>query len=68
MMKVTKTTFNMIAANRAAANKNTVMIQRMTKSGKWGKAYETQRFGNETDEQVVERLIANNGVQFRIAE
>ena len=68
MMKVTKTTFNMIAANRAAANKDVIMVQRMLKSGKWGKASEARRFGHETDEQIIERLIKNNGVQFRIAE
>ena len=69
MMKVTKTTFNMIAANRAAANKDVVMIQRMRKNGTWGKAMEYKRLRkSETDEQVVERLISNNHVQFRLAQ
>jgi len=69
MMKVTKTTFNMIAANRAAANKDVVMIQRMRKNGTWGKVMEYKRLRkSETDEQVVERLINNNHVQFRLAQ
>lgn len=68
MMKVTKTTFGMIAANRREANKDVVLVQRMKKDGTWGKAMESQRFGKETDEQVVERLIKNNGVQFRLAQ
>lgn len=66
MMKVTKTTFNMLAANRA--NKNGVMVQGQLKSGKWGKPYLAQRFGDETDEQVIARLIKLNNKQFRIAE
>ena len=69
MMKVTKTTLNMIAANRAAANKDVVMIQRMKKNGTWGKPMEYKRLRkSETDEQVVERLISNNHVQFRLAK
>lgn len=68
MMKVTNTTFGMIAANRAAAHKDVIMVQRMNKSGKWGKPSEARRFGHETDEQIVERLIRLNGVQFRIAQ
>ena len=68
MMKVTRTTFGMLAANRAAAHKDTVMIQGMKKDGTWGKAHECPRYGNETDEQVVERMIKNNNKQFRIAQ
>lgn len=68
MMKVTRTTFNMLQANRAAAHKDVVMIQCIRKDGTWGKALEYKRYGNETDEQVVERLIKNNNKQFRLAE
>lgn len=68
MMKVTNTTFNMIAANKAAANKDVVMIQAMRKNGTWGKPCEYKRLRkSETDEQVVERLIKNNNKEFRLA-
>ena len=66
MMKVTRTTFGMLAANRR--EKNEVMVQMMKKDGTWGKARPTMRFGKETDQDVVERLIKLNGVQYRIAE
>ena len=66
MMKVTNTTHGMIAANRR--QKNEVMVQRMKKDGTWGKSIPTMRFGKETDQEVVERLIKLNGVQYRIAE
>lgn len=65
-MKVTKTTFNMLAANRA--DKNNIMVQAQLKSGKWGKPFSTQRFGNETDEQVISRLVKLNNKQYRIAQ
>ena len=53
---------------RRQGEKQTVTIQRMTKKG-WGKPCETQRYGKETDEQVVERLNKlNPGSQFRLAE
>ena len=68
MMKVTKTTFGMIAANRRERNKDVVIVQSMKKDGTWGKAVEAQRFGKETDEQVVARLSRLNNKEYRIAE
>jgi len=68
MMKVTNTTFNMMAKNRANKNKNTVMIQCMKKDGTWGKPQEYKKYGNETDDDVVKRLIKNNNEEFRIAK
>lgn len=50
------------------SNPQFVMVQRMKKDGTWGKATKSPVFGKETPEQVIERLIANNNVQFRIAE
>ena len=49
-------------------HKDTVMVQRMKNDGTWGKATETPRFGGETDEQVVERLIKNNNREFILAQ
>lgn len=66
MMYVTDKTFGMLVKNRS--KKNVVMVQPMNKNGKWGKAFETRVYGNETPEQVVARLIKNNDKQFRIAE
>lgn len=66
MMKVTRTTLGMLAANRQ--HKREVMIQWMKKDGTWGKAIPHQRFGKETDQDVVERLIKLNRKQCRIAE
>ena len=68
MLKVTNTTSGMMMANRHKAHKDTVLIQRRRKDGTWGKAMEAQRFGHETDEQVVERLVKNNNCEFRIAQ
>lgn len=70
MKRVTNTTFNILADNRRKANKvsRMVKIQCMKKDGTWGKAVEYTRYGNETDEQVVERLIKNNGKAFRLAQ
>jgi len=50
------------------SNKSTVLVQRMKNDGAWGKPIEMQAFGNETPEQVVERLIRNNNRQFRVAK
>ena len=45
------------------------MVQSLKKNGEWGKAKATQRFGTETDEQVIERLHRlNPSMKFRIAE
>lgn len=66
MMKATKTTFNMIMANRS--NNDSIIVQAQLKSGKWGKAFEAQRFGDETDEQIIARLAKLNNKQYRIAQ
>lgn len=58
--------FSAIMARRR--HKNTVLVQRMKKDGTWGKPLESQRYGNETDEQVIERLIRLNNRPYRIAE
>lgn len=70
MMKVTRTTFNMIQQNRAKANKKTVTLQRKLKSGKWGKPAEHEFFGGEkTAEEVIARLERNNpGCTWRVAQ
>ena len=49
-------------------SKDTVLIQAQRKDGTWGKPREYERYGKETDEQVVERLIKLNGKAFRLAE
>lgn len=49
-------------------SKDTVLIQAQRKDGTWGKPRECRRFGNETDEQVVERLTKLNGQVFRFAK
>ena len=56
------------AINKNRSNTNIIMVQRMTNKGTWGKAIETRVFGNETPEQVIERLIKNNNRQFRLAQ
>ena len=58
--------FKAIMENRS--NAATVAIQKKGKSGKWGKAIEVKRYGNETPEQVVARFERNNGCKYRIAE
>ena len=68
MMRVTRTTFNMLQENRRKANKNTIKIQWMKKNGEWGKPYETAKYGKETDDEAIERLIKNNNRPCRIAE
>ena len=50
------------------SSKHTVSIQAMRKDGTWGKAREYKPIGNETDEQVVERLARLNNQAFRLAE
>ena len=46
-----------------------VKIQSTRKDGSWGKVRETRTYGNETPEQVIERLTKlNPGTQFRLAE
>ena len=69
MMKVTKTTFNMLAANRTKEHKKTVTLQRKLKNGTWGKAREYDMFNDKTAEEVIARLETNNpGDTWRIAE
>lgn len=61
-----RTTFNMI--HNGCKAKNTVSIQAMRQDGTWGKPCEYERYGGESDEQVIERLIKLNNKAFRIAE
>lgn len=68
MMKVTNKTFGMIASNRAKAHQQFVMVQRMRKDGTWGVPMKVMKIGHETDQDVVDRLIEYNSVQYRIAE
>ena len=56
------------ALTNRRSNPRTVTIQGTLKSGGWGKPTETQVFGNETPEQVIERLNKLNTRQFRLAE
>lgn len=49
------------------SNPTTVTVQGMTKKG-WGAPHETRVFGNETPEQVVERLNKLNSREFRLAK
>lgn len=58
--------FETIMENRS--NKATVAIQKKNKNGKWGKAMEVKKFGNETAEQVVARFAKNNGCEYRLAQ
>ena len=58
--------FAAIMARRS--NKKTCMIQPMLKSGKLGKAFETEIYGSETPEDVVRRFKENNNKEFRLAE
>ncbi len=57
--------FKAIMARRS--HKTTVTVQSRKKNGEWGKPRETQVFGNETPEQVVERLTKLNNKEFRLA-
>ncbi len=57
--------FKAIMARRS--HKTTVTVQRRKNNGEWGKPMETQVFGNETPEQVVERLTKLNNREFRLA-
>ncbi len=51
------------------ASKTEVMVQRLRKDGSWGAPLASRVFGNETPEQVIERLHSlNPGKQFRLAE
>jgi hypothetical protein len=70
MMKVTRTTLNTLQKIRHERNKKVVTLQRLLKSGKWGKACEYEFFGCEkTAEEVIARLERNNpGDIWRIAE
>ena len=57
--------------NQTSADTKTKLplVQKLKKNGEWGKARETVRYGNETDEQVVERLnTLNPAEKFRIAQ
>lgn len=68
-MKVTKTTFGMLARNRHEANKKTVKLQGMCKSGKWGKTFEAEYYGGEkTPQDVANRFTRNNNKEFRVVE
>lgn len=58
--------FKAIMENRS--NEEMVAIQKKGKSGKWGKATEVKRYGNETPEQVVARFEKNNGCEYRLAQ
>ena len=54
---------------RRRSNPTMVKIQQTRKDGSWGKERETRTYGNETPEQVIERLTKlNPGTQFRLAE
>ena len=59
--------YKFTALNKRHSNPTMVTVQRETKSG-WGKPYETEVLGNETPEQVVERLIKNNNKMFRLVK
>lgn len=67
MMKVTKTTFNQLAAiRREKCLATKPMVQMMKKDGTWGKPF-VYRFG--TAENAVERLESMNpGKKFRLAD
>lgn len=66
---IPKYQFQAIVAGRKSAPQ-VVMIQRKLKSGKWGKARETEKLGKyESDQDVVDRLNkCNPGSEFRLAE
>ena len=69
MMKVTNTTHGMLAANRAARNRRTAMVQRMKKDGTWGKPIETTLlFGETTAAEAAARLTRLNDTEYRSAE
>lgn len=53
---------------RKHKDKDEVMVQRMKKDGTCGKPLPSQRYGKETDEDVVARLIEYNHRQFRLAK
>ena len=61
--------YKFAAIQKRRSNPTMVMIQATRKDGSWGKARETRTYGNETPEQVIERLTKlNPGTQFRLAE
>lgn len=69
MMKVTRTTFGMLAANRRKARTENVMVQRQRKDGSWGKPMMSAKlFLGETDQDVVDRLNKFNSAKYRLAE
>jgi hypothetical protein len=68
MMKVTKTTHSMLMNSRHEANKKVVKIQAMRKNGTWGATMEVEKLYNESDEDVVSRMIKNNNKQYRLAQ
>lgn len=70
MMKVTRTTINMLQQIRHERNKKVVTLQRKLKSGGWGKPREYEFYGCEkTAEDVIARLEEYNpNDTWRIAE
>ena len=55
--------------NRRSAPKKTVILQRLLKSGKWGKPTEYEMWNDKTAEEVIARLERNNpGDTWRIAQ
>lgn len=67
MMRVTNSTFGMIAANRRAARlEKAPWVQRLKKDGTWGKPFVVE-FGNpETVVESLERL--NPGHKYKLVE
>lgn len=69
MMKVTRTTHGMLAANRRKARTEYVMVQRQRKDGSWGMPMMSAKlFLGETDQDVVDRLSEFNCAKYRLAE
>ena len=61
--------YKFAAIQKRRSNPTMVKIQQTRKDGSWGKERLTRVYGNETPEQVIERLTKlNPGTQFRLVE
>lgn len=70
MMKITKKTLGMRMENnrKEALQKGGLMVQSKKANGQWGTPKLVERFGNETNEDIINRLMTLNKKEFRIAE
>lgn len=70
MIKVTKKTILIKMKNHEdeVLNKTGLLVQCKNNDGSWSSAKLTRRFGNETNEEILERLSKLNNKEYRIAK